>query len=148
MGFGETVTKSRIVTKSRFDSTNQMDYFTIPYRSAWHSDDTFAESSFCFNAFSGNSSSTFQNFSSSFSYSLLLKSTGTDCSSVETSIAQVKDTNRKIRKTMIIYICGSLIGSKLGSSCPNTGERTWETQQRLCEHLAWYMEPKFNHSIL
>ena len=32
-----------------------------------------------------------------------------------------KDTNRKIRKTELIYICGSLIGSKLGSSSANTG---------------------------
>ena len=41
-----------------------------------------------------------------------------------------KDTNRKKRKTELVYICGSLIGSKLGSSSTNTGERIWETQQR------------------
>ena len=35
----------------------------------------------------------------------------------------VKDTKRKIIKTVIIDIYGSLIGSKLGSSRANTGER-------------------------
>ena len=39
----------------------------------------------------------------------------------------VKDTKRKIIKTVIIDIYGSLIGSKLGSSRANTGERIWET---------------------
>ena len=33
-----------------------------------------------------------------------------------------KDTNRKIRKTVLIYIYGSFNGSKLGSSNINTGE--------------------------
>ena len=59
-----------------------------------------------------------------------------------------KDTNRKIRMTMIIYIYRSLIGSKLGSSRINTGEGVWETHQRHCAHLAWYLEPKLNHSII
>ena len=60
----------------------------------------------------------------------------------------IKDHNRKIRNTVIIYIYESLIGSKPGSSSTKTDERMLETQQRRCAHLAWYLEPKFNHSIL
>ena len=43
-----------------------------------------------------------------------------------------KDTNRKIRNTVIINIYEILIGSKPGSSSSNTGERMLETQQRRC----------------
>ena len=57
-----------------------------------------------------------------------------------------KDTNRKIRKTELIYICGSLIVSKLGSSSANTGERMYVRDAT--KFLAWYLEPKFNHIIL
>ena len=46
-------------------------------------------------------------------------------------------SNRKIKKIVLIYICGNLIGSKLGFSTVNTGERMWEE-----------LEPKFYHSIL
>ena len=64
------------------------------------------------------------------------------------SILASKYTNRKIRKTELIYICGSLIGSKLGSSSANAGERLWETQQRRSIHMACYLEPESYHSIL
>ena len=43
-----------------------------------------------------------------------------------------KDTNRKIRKTVFIYNCGCLIGSKFGSSFVNPGLRD-----------TWDLEPKF-----
>ena len=56
------------------------------------------------------------------------------------SEVNLKDTNRKIRKTMIIYIYGSLIGSKSGSISANTGERMLETQQsQVCTP---HLEPK------
>ena len=49
---------------------------------------------------------------------------------------QSKDTNRKIRiMVVLICICGSLIGSKLGSTNVNTGERVLEAQQRHCAYL-------------
>ena len=63
------------------------------------------------------------------------------------SNGNIKDNNRKIRKTKFIYTCGSLIGSKLGSSSVNTGEKLWESQQRHCMHLAWELEPKSYHTV-
>ena len=41
----------------------------------------------------------------------------------EIEVSKYKDTNRKIKKIVLIYICGNLIGSKLGFSTVNTGER-------------------------
>ena len=45
----------------------------------------------------------------------------------------VKDTNSKIRNTMMIE---SLIGSKPGSSSTNTGEMMLEKQKRRCSYLS------------
>ena len=61
-----------------------------------------------------------------------------------TIIMYYKDTNRKIRKTEFIYICGSKNGS---SSCTvNTGE-VWGDVSRGQKALCM-SEPKFKHSNL
>ena len=61
----------------------------------------------------------------------------------------VEDTNKKIRKTEFIYICGSKNGSS--SRIVNTGEHRWRLRQGAAEHcacLAMNLEPKFKYSNL
>ena len=60
-----------------------------------------------------------------------------------------EDTNRKIRKTELIYICGILIGSKLGYSTVNTGKRMRVSTKALLRCVStwlaiWYL----NHTTV
>ena len=54
------------------------------------------------------------------------------------SITFSKDTDRKIRKTVFIYIYGSLIGSKLGPSCLNTKKDVRDLIKALYSSGLWF----------